>query len=222
MKNIALVDNHQDIDAGFESFFRKTPFFDFFMKENNGFDFLMKLTRQKKLPDVVFINVSLPVIDGIGLTHYLKYHHPSIKVIGISNVYTEDIVKQMISAGASGYLVRDNLGAYLKVALEDIYNRNFYLDERIGMDEHFKNRLLNYVIDPVEKIHFFGLTERERTFVILNATVLSYEQIARIMFVEPKTLETYFDRVSKKLNTTSRQSLAIFSLQNRLARIAVY
>lgn len=222
MKNIALVDYHQDTEPIFESFFQKSPFFDFVMKENNGFDFLMKLTREKKLPHVVFINVNLPMIDGIAITHYLKHHYPSIKIIGISNVYTEDIVKQMIFAGASGYLVRDNLGAFLKVALEDIFNRNFYLDERIGLDEHFKNKLRDYVLDPVEKIHSFGLTERERTFVILNATVLSYEQIARIMFVEPKTLETYFDRVSKKLNTTNRQSLAIFSLQNRLARIAVY
>ncbi|NCI45920.1 LuxR C-terminal-related transcriptional regulator [Sediminibacterium soli] len=68
----------------------------------------------------------------------------------------------------------------------------------------------------------FNLTPREKMFVLLNATSLTYEQIARLMFVELKTVHTYYDRVAKKMHAGSRQALTLLSLQHGLAKLASY
>ena len=95
-----------------------------------------------------------------------------------------------------------------------------YLYNRIEVDQEQIKLTLYKRKKRIE--NELGLTKREKTFLILNATTLTYKQIAEIMYVEHKTIQTYYDRISKKLNLRSRQSLTIFSLQNGLATIANY
>lgn len=221
MKKIALVDGSVDSSLIRDSVVIN-HLFGYWMVADSGFDFLIQLSQEKRLPDIAFINVNLLLIDGIALTHYIHQHYPSIKVIGFSNEHSEEIIRQVLYAGASGFVIRSNLKTLMIHAAEMVIDNGIYLDEQINLGKDFANRILSIHKKINTQKNDFGLTEREKTFVILNATALSYDQIARIMFIERKSLDTYFDRVSKKLNITSRQALAIFSIQNRLAKIAVY
>jgi len=189
------------------------------IKATNGHDLILQMHLQNKPPDIVFVDINMPVMDGIATTHFLKLHYPSVKVIGLSIYDDLDTVNHIMESGACGYILKGDVESVVDIAIRKISDGEVYIDERVGFSEEEKNMILSKMENGRENI-VFDLTPRERIFIILNATTLTYEQIAQTMFVETKTIQTYFDRVSKKLNVTSRQALTIFSFQNGLAKVA--
>jgi DNA-binding NarL/FixJ family response regulator len=114
----------------------------------------------------------------------------------------------------------------LQEAVEAVVTNKKYIDQRMEIDEQQVKCILYQQKERKERIkrikNEFGLTDREITFLILNATSLTYDQIGETMYVETKTVHTYFSRASKKFNISNRQALTIYSLQNGLASIADY
>jgi DNA-binding NarL/FixJ family response regulator len=204
--NIGLADDHLPTLKRVSSYLKEKGF---------------EMHSKKKFPDILLLDINMPFIDGVSATFYLKLYFPAVKVIGLSIYNDSSIISTLIASGACGYMLKADLESMLDIAIDCILSGNIYIDERVELNdrEHFLQEEKNTYF-PGENI--FGLTPREIAFVALNATSLSYDQIAKIMFVETKTIQTYFDRVSKKLHISSRQSLTIFSIQNGLAKVANY
>ncbi|WP_315821234.1 response regulator transcription factor [Paraflavitalea speifideaquila] len=189
----------------------------------NGYDLMLKMNSAKNLPEVVLLDINMPVVDGVCVAFYLSYHFPQVKIIALSTYDSLKMIVNIMHSGTVGYLLKTNMESLLDEAISQVLAGKVFLDPRIELDEQ---QLYNLVVKKHEnsfkKGNAFGLTAREATFVILNATMLTYDQIAKIMFVETKTIQTYFDRVSKKLNLNSRQALTIYSIQNGLSKLAFY
>ena len=162
----------------------------------------------------------MPVMDGIAVTYYLKYNYLYFKIIGLSNYFDENSVGNMLLSGADGFIMKALAETIMEDAVQTVMRNEIFIDNRMEIDQQHVTSVLNN-FKKVTQVEF-GLTERERTFIILNATTLTYRQIAEIMFVETKTIQTYYDRISKKLKLSSRQALTLFSLQNGLATLANY
>ncbi|MEO8171959.1 MAG: response regulator transcription factor [Sediminibacterium sp.] len=219
MLNIALADDRMDGLKELVYYLDKIPGIKLVIKAVNGHDLIVQMHKQDKLPDIVLMDINMPVIDGIAATYFLRLQYPSVKVIGLSIYDDFDSVKHIIKSGARGYVLKAAPESVIDKAISEVIKGRKYIDERIEFDKEKLNMLL--AIDSnIEDEPLFGLTKRERMFVILNASMLTYEQIAQLMFVETKTIQTYFDRVSKKLSLTSRQALTVFSFQNGLAQVA--
>ncbi|OIR00665.1 transcriptional regulatory protein DevR (DosR) [mine drainage metagenome] len=220
MITIALAEDHQPTLKRFADYFKYMEGFEVVAEAVNGHDLILKINALQQLPDIVLIDINMPVIDGVAVTYYLKIHYPSVKLIGLSNLSDEDSLKSILLSGADGFVMKALAENVLYEAITTVLNNKMFIDKRMEPDEQQLYFILNKRKERIE--NDFGLTERERTFIILNATALSYEQIAATMFVESKTIQTYFDRISKKLSIRNRQALTIFSLQNGLAAIANY
>jgi DNA-binding NarL/FixJ family response regulator len=164
----------------------------------------------------------MPVIDGMAVTYYLKLHYPSIKLIGLSTYCDENIIENMILNGADGFVMKALAEDILEEAVTTVLLNKLYIDRRIEVDEQKIKAVLTKRRERLLFENRFDLTNRERTFIMLNATTLSFEQIAEAMFIEPKTVQSYYDRISNKLSLRNRQAITLFSLQNGLAAIANY
>ncbi|SJZ39652.1 response regulator transcription factor [Sediminibacterium ginsengisoli] len=221
MVAIALVEDHLTYHSVLTDFFRGSDQYSLDIIAQNGHDFIKKLQDKRTIPSVVLVDIRMPVMDGIALTHFLRILYPDMKVIGISGFIENDVVKNLFSSGASGYIMKARPDMVLNKALDTVMAGGIYVDERMA-DDLLIDLAIDHDTEPRRFYKQFGLTDREITFIMLNATSLTYEQIAETMFVEPKTVQTYFDRVSKKLHVNSRQGLTLFSLQNGLARLANY
>lgn len=218
MITIALAEDYLPTLKRFADYFKKLDGFKVIIEAVNGHDLILKINASEQLPDIVLIDINMPVIDGVAVTYYLKVHYPSVKLIGLSNLSDEDSLKSILLSGADGFVMKALAENVLSEAVTTVMNKKIFIDKRMEPDEQQLYFILNKRKERIE--NNFGLTERERTFIILNATTLSYEQIAETMSVENKTVQTYFDRISKKLSIHSRQSLTVFALQNGLAAIA--
>lgn len=220
MYTIALADDHLPTLKRFADYFKNLQGYHTVIEAVNGHDLILKINCLKQLPDIVLIDINMPVIDGIAVTYYLRIHYPSIKLIGLSNYGDENSLRDMLLSGADGFIMKALAETFLQEAVEIVMSNKMFIDQRMKVDQQQVTLTLSKRKERIESE--FDLTKRERTFLILNATTLTYGQIAETMFVERKTIQTYYDRISKKLNINSRQSLTLFSLQNGLATIADY
>lgn len=220
MINIALADDHIPTLKRFVNFFKNLQGYNIVVEALNGHDLILKINLLLQIPEIIFIDIQMPIIDGIAIAYYFKVHHPSIKLIGLSNYCDENSLRSMLLTGADGFVMKALAEVVLKEAVETVLMDKIFIDKRMDFDQKLINDIL---IKREERLHSeYGLTKREKTFIILNATTLTYRQIAQTMFVEPKTIQTYYDRISKKLKICSRQELTLFSLQNGLAALANY
>jgi DNA-binding NarL/FixJ family response regulator len=226
MYTIALADDHALTLKRFADFFKNLPEYTTVVEAVNGHDLILKIKCLEQLPDIVLIDINMPVIDGVAVTHYLRVYYPSIKLIGLSNYGDENSLRDMLISGANGFVMKALSETILQEAVEAVITNKKYIDQRMEIDEQQVKYILYQQKERKERIkrikNEFGLTEREITFLILSATSLTYEQIGETMYVEHKTIHTYFSRVSKKFNISNRQALTIYSLQNGLAAIADY
>jgi len=218
MIRIAIADDRLHTLKDFILFIEQYPETELVFHAQNGHDLILQITKQKKTPDIIFVDINMPYIDGIAATYFLKINYPSIKVIGLSVYDDAETICYMMNSGAYGYVLKADPQSVFPKAMHEILSGNKYIDERLAFSSLSLGQILMSNEDKISDN--YGFTPRERTFIILNCTTLSYEQIAEIMFVETKTVQTYFDRVSKKLNISSRQALTLFSIQNGLAKVA--
>lgn len=222
MVTIALAEDHALTLKKFVEYFKDFKEKKVVLEATNGYDLILKLNAIKQLPNIILIDINMPVIDGIAVSYYLKTEHPSIKLIGLSNYSDENIIKNMILSGADGFVVKAAAENVLHEAIDAILNNKIYIDIRLKIDQKQISDVLLKKKERFSLENEFNLTKREKTFIMLNATSLSFEQIAKAMFVETKTIQSYYDRISKKLDLHNRQSITLFSLQNGLAALARY
>lgn len=223
MYTIALADDHAPTLKRFADYFNNLQGYNTIVEAVNGHDLILKIKSLQQLPDIVFIDINMPVIDGVAVTYYLRVHYPSIKLIGLSNFVDETSLRGMLLSGADGFIIKALAETVLQEAVEIIMSNKIFIDTRIEIDPQKVKFILHTKKERKNRIeNEFDLTEREITFLILNATSLTYGQIAETMYVEHKTIQTYFSRVSKKFNISNRQALTLFSLQYGLAIIANY
>ena len=179
-----------------------------------------QLLSLKKIPDIAIIDVQMPVIDGLAATNYLTGHYPDIKILAISCHTRPDIVQDMLQAGASGYIAKKNLSADLLLTVfTTICAGNTFIDDTLGNKTIFQSAkttsTLNNTAHP-------EITEKEKTFLQLSATTISYGQIAKLMNVSEETVYNYPKYLKEKLGLRNRQELMIYAIQHGIAKVARY
>jgi len=173
----------------------------------NGKELINKLQFPKNIPDIVLMDINMPIMNGIETTEWLKNNYTDIKVLALS-VEDEDItIMKMLRAGAKGYLLKDVEKSVLEDALLEVLKNGFY---------HTKNvtkLLLKSISGEESDIQF---KEKELTFMKLVCTEMTYKEIAEKMFVSPKTIDGYRDVLFEKLGVKNRIGLAIYAIKHKI------
>ena len=185
---------------------------------NNGRHFI-NLLDPEKLPDIVIMDVTMPLMNGFETALWVRDNHPNMKVIALSMLNDERTIIQMLRNGAKGYLLKDTEIEDLKQALDDVSNRGMYINDIL-----YKN-LVHSIhgspeqVEENEKQVALELTEREKEFLRWLCTDKSYKEIATDMFLSPRTVDGYRDALFEKLKVTSRIGLVLFALRNEIVKL---
>lgn len=178
------------------------------IEASDGVDLLEKLESAIKLPDVCILDISMPRMDGYTALKRIKYLWPQIKVIMISMHYNEYSVIKSFQDGANACLPKEVGADELREAIIKVSETGLYHSE---ITSQFINKLV-----LKESINT-DLTTKEIEFLRLNCSELNYKQIAEIMKVSHRTVDSYRDNLFKKLNVTSRTALAVFAIQTGIS-----
>lgn len=151
--------------------------------------------------------INMPIMNGIETTKYLKIHFPNIKVLALSIEENEDTILAMLRAGAKGYLMKDIQKNILEEAMLLVMEKGFYHTNTIA-------QILIGALEP--KSESVLLKEREVKFIKLACTEMTYKEIAKAMFLSPKTIDGYRDSIYEKLHLKNRIGMILYAIRNNI------
>ena len=209
--NLVIVDDHLLVANSLKSLIEMFSGYHVLYHANNGLDLQQKM-EQETLPDVILLDVNMPIMNGYETMEWLNKSHPEIKVLALSMDDDEQMVLKMLSKGANGYLLKDIHPETLRVALNEVMDKGYYHSEKV-------TAALLDSLKPKEGNHTFLLKETEQTFLQYACSELTYSEIADKMNVSPKTVDNYRNELFKKFKVKNRVGLVIFGLKKKLITI---
>jgi DNA-binding NarL/FixJ family response regulator len=204
---VAVVDDHTLLSEAIGGLVDDFENFELAYLCKNGQELLDKLKTKRNLPDVVLMDVNMPILNGIETTEILKQNYPEIKVLALSIEEEEETILRMLRAGARGYLMKDTKKEILQEALEQVVEKGYYHTNTIA-----KLLVGSLTKKPAE----IQLKEREIEFIEYACTEMTYKEIAEKMFLSPKTIEGYRDSIYEKLEIKNRIGLVLYAIRNNL------
>lgn len=213
---VIIVDDESLVRAALRVFLESTPGFELVGEAENGAD-AVQLVRSTQ-PDVVLMDVQMPIMDGIEATRRLTQEFPGIKVLALTTFSAQRVIVPMLSAGASGYLVKDTAPDRILDAARLAYEGGYVLSPRVAKE------LISSVQDAdTAPSRTLGrdeeLTDREKEVVTLLARGMSNAEIAAEMFVSEATVKSHLGRITAKWGVRDRIQVLIRATQLGLVTI---
>lgn len=213
---VALIDDHVLLRNGLASMVKNFDGYSVSFEANNGSQFIEQLKTQE-VPDMVLMDINMPVMDGFETTIWIKQHHPEIRVLALSMYDNEQSIIRMLKNGARGYILKETEPKEFKSALDSVISKGYYYSEMVtGKMIHALSNIEddNNGIKP-----FFSLNDREIEFLKLACTELTYREIADKMHLSPRTIDGYRDTLFEKLHAKTRVGLVLYSIKNGIVNV---
>ena len=207
--NIAIVDDHTLFRNGLAALINEFEELNVIFSAGNG-EQMQQMLAKSPLPDIILMDINMPVMDGYKATAWLKETYPNIKVLALSMFDDEKAVIGMIKNGACGYVLKESKPREVLEAIKTIFSKGVYINELVS------GKLL-YSIANQENAPLFSAKEIE--FLKLCCSELTYKEIADRMCVSPRTVDNYRESLFQKLNLKSRTGLVLYSIKNQLIRL---
>lgn len=166
---------------------------------------------RKMNPDLVILDIAMPLLNGIEATLQILESCPSTKVIILSMHATREHIHRAMHAGSRGYLLKESAGSEVVKAIRSVYAGNRYLSQRVSetiLDDYLNQGSNDSKDNPIKL-----LSAREREILQLVVEGQSNSQIAENLCLSPKTVETYRSRVMQKLQIKNLPALVKFAIR---------
>ena len=205
---VVVVDDHNLLSQAIGGLVDSFENFKVLYTCRNGKELVKRLDHPDDVPELVLMDVNMPILNGIETTEYLKKNFPRIKVLALSIEEDEAVILKMLRAGARGYLLKDVKKIELYNALLEVLEKGFY----------HTNTVTKILVDSLteDKEKETQLKDREIEFIRLACTEKTYKEIADIMHLSPKTIEGYRNNIFEKLHLRNRTGLVIYAIKNKI------
>ena len=211
---LILADDHKIMREGLRALLAKQKEIEVIAEADSGRG-VIELCSQLH-PDVVVIDISMPDLNGIDAARQITRQAPDIKVIALSMHSDKKYVKEMLAAGASGYLLKDAAFEELGMAIATVLKNKTYLSPQIT-DTVVKDYVNEHV--PKDSIASTALSAREREVLQLISEGKSTRDIAAKLYVSVKTVETHRKQIMDKLGLNSIAELTKYAIREGLTSV---
>lgn len=207
---VIIVDDESLVRAALRVFLESSSDFELVGEADNGAD-AITLVRATQ-PDVVLMDVQMPIMDGIEATQRLTREFPGLKIVALTTFCTERVIVPMLSAGASGFLVKDTSPDRILDAARLAHEGGYVLSPRVA-----KELVTSVQSGAASATRELGrdeeLTERELEVVTLLAQGMSNAEIAAAMYVSEATVKSHLGRITAKWGVRDRIQVLIRATQ---------
>jgi len=204
---IFVADDHPMVRAGLKTLINAENDMEVVGEAANGREAVDRIARE--LPDVAVLDISMPELTGTQATQELRLNSPGVKVLGLTVHEDRSYLRQLLQAGAAGYVLKRAAGDELIRAIRAVAAGETYIDSRVA------GNLVNTFVGPDLERGAAGaeLSEREMETICLIAQGFTNKEVGAILGVSAKSVETYKMRSMEKLGLRSRVDLVQVALQ---------
>jgi DNA-binding NarL/FixJ family response regulator len=209
---VAIADDHKIFRKGVILSLRQYTNIKFVQEADNGEDLIQGIAESN--PEVVLLDLKMPVKDGIETTKYLNKHFPQMRIIILTMYEDERFVGHLMDSGANGYLLKSTDPTEIKKAITDVMRTGFYLNT-------FVNKVLikkNYAKQKFNPNLSSEVVLSEREKEVLNLVCMEYtaQEIATKMEISARTVEAIKDRLMERFGVKNSVGLVFYAMKNSL------
>ncbi len=212
---IILVDDHTLLRDALSSLIHSFEEFSVINSLNNGTELIRALSEGYK-PDIVLLDLNMPILDGFETAKWLNENYPEIKILILTMYDSEIALIRLLKVGVKGFLKKDTHPNELRVALNSVSENGYYYSQDTT------GKLANLFQKNTDNQNFVEkamLNESELAFLRLASTDLTYKEIAAQLNLSPRAIDGYRDSLFEKLDVKSRVGLAIYAVKNGIVRV---
>ncbi|MBG9375261.1 response regulator transcription factor [Panacibacter sp. DH6] len=208
MKKVALVDDHALLRSGLASVINSFGEYQVIFEADNGKQFIESIKTKGK-PEVVLLDINMPEMDGFATANWLKNNAPDIRVLVLSMLDNDTAIIKMLQSGAKGYILKDSKPDILRNALRDVTEKGFFFNDLVS------NKLMHMMSKgPNDSNEMIFLSDKELEFLKWCCTEKSYKEIADVMNITTRAVESLRSNLFDKLGTLSRVGLVMYAIRN--------
>jgi DNA-binding NarL/FixJ family response regulator len=216
---ILLADDHEIVRRGLRSLLEKHDGWEVCGEASDGRETVDKAIQLK--PDVVIVDIGMPKLNGLDTTRQLLQHDPQFKVIVLTITDSDQVIREALNAGARGFVLKSDAARDLVSAVEALQNKRMFFTPRVN------DLVLAGFLEkgsPVsrrEAPELPTLTAREREITQLLAEGNSSKEVAVLLNLSTKTVETHRSNIMRKLSFHSIRDLVVYAIKNNLMQIEI-
>ena len=214
---IIIVDDHKLFRKGMVGLINNFKNYKVVCEANNGEELTRQISASIR-PDIIILDINMPVMDGYETALWLKKNFPKVKILALSMNDSEESIIKMLRAGANGYILKDAEPHELENALTEVMQKGFYHSDMVSgvliNSMHKGSDITSMNQDSIQ------LNDREIEFLKLACTELTYKEIADKMFVAPRTVDGYRETLFEKLDVKNRVGLVLYAIKHKKVKVA--
>jgi len=208
--DVIIADDHKLFSEGLKSLLKTIPPVSEIYVASNGEEVLKLL--EKETADIIFMDISMPVMDGIESTKAVKRIYPDIKIIAITMMGDQSSIVKMFKAGADGYLLKNINFKEVEMAIRDVMSgRKYYTKE---VSDILLDKIMNRTQVKRAGPYNDELSDREREIIRLICQSFTSKEISDILNISVKTVESHRSHIFSKLNIDHLVDLIYYALDN--------
>lgn len=208
-KTIIIVDDHKLFAQSLQILVNSFSGFEVVETFKNGEELVKYLEAGNEGPDILLLDMRMPVMDGMATMDWLKKNRPDQKVLTLTVDQEDETIIKMLRLGCRGYLLKDIEPEEFEHALNAIDRNGYYTNKTISDALSHEERKKKYE----------ELTDREMEFLNHACSELTYKQVAEEMHLSPKTVDNYRESLFSKLQVKSRVGLVMFAIKEGIFKI---
>jgi len=211
-RKVVIVDDHTLFRNGLRILLNTLEDYQVVAEAANGKQFLDLL--EKEVPDLVLLDINMPVMDGIEAATIAQKLHPDLKIITLSMYGEEDYYYKMVNAGVKGFVLKNSDIKEVKTALDVVYDGGSFFSSELLQN------LVNSLKSSSKSKEFHAeLSEREMEILILICQGLSNQEIGDKLFISKRTVDKHRANILEKSESKNTAQLVVYAIKNKLVEL---
>ncbi len=214
---ILVADDHEIVRRGLVALIKSRPDWEVCTEVDNG---RLAVDKTKELkPDIAVLDIGMPVLNGLEATRQILRDNPAVRVLILTISDSEQLMREVLDAGARGFLLKSDAARDLITAVEALQNNKTFFTARVA--QMVLSGYLGRTNAPSRQEPTLpSLTSREREVVQLLAEGKSTKEVAVQLNLSVKTAETHRSNIMRKLGLHSVSELVLYAVRNNIIQVA--
>jgi two-component system, NarL family, response regulator NreC len=211
---LGIADDHEIFRDGLSLMLSRQPNFLLCCEAEDGRE-LVKVALEKK-PDIILTDIKMPRMDGIAATHEILKQLPDTKIIALSMSDEENMILEMLEAGAKGYLLKNADKNEVIDAIEEVYKGNNYYCR--STSTKLARMIVKSKFNQSKKKEEVSFSDREKEIIVLICKQYTAKQIGEVLFLSNRTVEGYRTKILEKMNVKNSVGVVMYALSHDLIK----
>ena len=212
---ILVADDHEVVRHGVRALLDGHPGWEVVAEAGDGRDAVEKTVQLKA--DIVILDIGMPNLNGLEATRQILRSLPQARILILTMHESEQVVREVLEAGARGFLLKSDAGRDLVAAVEALQRHKTFFTSKVA--EMVLESFLKSKPRPADQAEREILTPREREIVQLLAEGKSTKEVAVALGLSVKTAETHRSNIMRKLNLHSISELVLYAVRNNIVQV---